>query len=77
MVPIPFTMEATHEGPEPSVTLLWSDSRMLGITKLTCLSEQFLMSLRIWDGLGTIRPFDAPFVQYGPVHTPFFAVQMD
>jgi len=35
LLPIAFTIEATHEGPVPSVLPAWSDAWPLGITQLT------------------------------------------
>src|SRR6266436_542518 len=46
--PMEFTMEATHEGPEPSLLRAWSDCLPSGITQLTCGSWSLAMSVSTW-----------------------------
>ncbi len=44
LFPIAFTMEATHDGPVPSVSLGWSDTWPLGMTQVTFARFPLLIS---------------------------------
>src|SRR5215469_7216132 len=69
--PIAFTIDATHDGPDPSVSPAWSDCSPSGITQFTCFRLHLLMSVSMSAGLtASMYPLALPFVQYVPVHTP-------
>src|SRR5207247_3850764 len=66
LLPMAFTMEATHDGPLPSVLRAWSDWGAFGITQLTFASLQFWISVRtVVCGITTW------FTQSAPVQTSF------
>src|SRR5712692_9978576 len=44
LVPIPFTTDATHDGPEPSLPPAWSEEVFVGITQLTAARLPWLIS---------------------------------
>jgi len=44
-LPIAFTTDATHDGPEPSLIPGWSDACPLGMTQLTLASGPFAISV--------------------------------
>src|SRR5271156_1711641 len=62
LLPIALTMEATHEGPVPSLLSAWSDCAPSGMIQLTCWSWPLAMSSRTFhSGMLTL------FTQSGPV----------
>lgn len=62
LAPMAFTIDATHDGPEPSFDDAWSDAAAVGITQLTCGNFPAEMSVRTCvEGVITL------FVQSGPL----------
>jgi hypothetical protein len=68
-VPMALTIAATDDGPWP-LLMGWSEYYPAGVIQLTCDREQLAMSFKTSGGTVSTLPFDAPFVQFGPVHMP-------
>src|SRR5712692_2147801 len=64
LLPMALTIDATQDGPEPSVPTGWSDACPFGITQLTAGSWPFAISVntRVCCRMTLL-------VQSGPVHT--------
>src|SRR5579872_6283029 len=69
LLPMAFTIDATHDGPEPSVIAAWSEASPLGITQFTLASLQLGMSFSTSVGATSTYPFALGFlIQSGPIH---------
>lgn len=65
LTPIAFTMEATHEGPPPSLKPAWSEFAPLGTTQLSDRRLQLAVSCKTSAGLRSTL-----FDHSGPVQIP-------